>query len=64
MNKVIVITGGSDGLGKTLTEHFSKENNVIILARDEEKLKSVANDKTSDFKQKLEFWKICIHYMC
>ena len=26
--------------------------------------KSVANDKTSDFKQKLEFWKICIHYMC
>jgi len=32
MNKTIVITGGSDGLGKTLTETLSKENNVIILA--------------------------------
>ena len=36
--KTIVITGGSDGLGKTLTETFSKENNVIILATNEEKM--------------------------
>ena len=32
MGKVIVITGGSDGLGRTLTESFSQENDVIILA--------------------------------
>lgn len=50
MRKTIVITGGSDGLGKTLTEHFSKENNVIILARNEEKLKNVANDNNCAYK--------------
>ena len=38
MKKVIVITGASDGLGKTLTESLSKENNVIALATTEEKL--------------------------
>ncbi|MFR0823192.1 MAG: SDR family oxidoreductase [Clostridia bacterium] len=42
MKKVIVITGGSDGLGKALAEELSKENSVIILATNEEKLKSVA----------------------
>ena len=46
MRKNIVITGGSDGLGKTLTEQFSKENNVIILATNEEKLKNVAYDNS------------------
>ena len=30
MGKVIVITGGSDGLGRTLTESLSQENDVII----------------------------------
>ena len=39
MNKTIVITGGSDGLGKTLAESLSKDNNVIIIATNEEKLK-------------------------
>lgn len=50
MNKTIVITGGSDGLGKSLAEYFSRENNVIILATNEEKLKSVANDNNCDYK--------------
>ncbi len=44
MKKTIVVTGGSDGLGKTLASYLSKENNVIILATNEEKLKKVAND--------------------
>ncbi len=50
MRKVIVITGGSDGLGKTLAEQFSKENDVIILATNEEKLKNVANINKCDYK--------------
>lgn len=50
MNKTIVITGGSDGLGKSLAEHFSRQNNVIILSTNEEKLKSVANDNNCDYK--------------
>lgn len=50
MKKTIVITGGSDGLGKTLAEHFSKENNVIILATNEDKLKNVANDNNCTYK--------------
>ena len=50
MKKTIVITGGSDGLGKTLAESLSKENNVIILATNEDKLKLVANDNSCKYK--------------
>ena len=50
MKKVIVITGGSDGLGKTLTESLSKENEVIILATNEEKLIKVANNNNCNYK--------------
>lgn len=48
--KNIVITGGSDGLGKTLAESLSKDNNVIILATNEEKLKEVANQNNCTYK--------------
>ena len=48
--KTIVITGGSDGLGKTLTETFAKENNVIILATNEEKMKLVAEENNCSYK--------------
>ena len=50
MKKVIVITGGSDGLGKTLTSFLSKDNDVIILATNEEKLKGVANENNCEYK--------------
>lgn len=40
MNKVIVITGGSDGLGLETAKLLSKENTVIVLGRNEEKLKA------------------------
>ena len=50
MKKVIVITGGSDGLGKSLTEHLSKENDVIIFATNEEKLIDVAKDNNCNYK--------------
>lgn len=50
MQKTIVITGGSDGLGKTLAECLSKENNVIILATNEEKLQKVANNTNCQYK--------------
>ena len=42
MKKVIVITGGSDGLGRTLAETLSPTNEVIILSPTETKLKEVA----------------------
>lgn len=50
--KTIVITGGSDGLGKTLTETLAKENNVIILATNQEKMKFVAEENNC-------FYKVC-----
>lgn len=50
MKKVIVITGGSDGLGKTLTEALAKENKVFILATNEEKLKNVASNYNCEYK--------------
>ncbi len=50
MRKNIVITGGSDGLGKTLAASLSRENNVIILATNEEKLKEVSNEINCKYK--------------
>ena len=50
MGKVILITGGSDGLGRTLTESFSQENDVIILATNEQKLIEVANSNNCNYE--------------
>lgn len=40
--KTIVITGGSDGLGKALAEQLSQNHKVIILARNEQAMKAIA----------------------
>ena len=48
--KNIVITGGSDGLGKTLATSLSSDNNVIILATNEDKLKEVASQNNCNYK--------------
>ena len=44
MEKVIVITGASDGLGEALARALVKENKVILLARNEAKLQKIANE--------------------
>ena len=48
--KTIIITGGSDGLGKTLAENLSKDNNVIIIATNEDKLKLVSEENNCTYK--------------
>ena len=48
--KNIVITGGSDGLGKTLASFLSSDNNIIILATNEERLKEVASLNNCSYK--------------
>ena len=50
MNKNILITGGSDGLGKTLAAYLSCDNNVVILATNEEKLKEVSIQNNCKYK--------------
>lgn len=44
MNKIIVITGGSEGLGRETAKLLSKENTVIILGRNKETLKEANLD--------------------
>lgn len=51
MQKIIVITGGSDGLGKQIAKTLAKENKVIILARNEERLKRVAEEIPCEYFQ-------------
>ncbi|MES2223818.1 MAG: SDR family oxidoreductase [Patescibacteria group bacterium] len=47
--KVVLITGGSDGLGKALAESIKDEYRVVILSHNEEKLKKVAGELGVDF---------------
>ena len=49
MSKVIVITGGSEGLGKQIASDLSKDNKVIILSTTESKLKVVAEEINYDY---------------
>lgn len=42
--KTILISGGSDGLGKAIAKRLAQDNNVIIVARDEAKLKATATE--------------------
>lgn len=42
--KTILITGGSDGLGKAIAKLLAKENNLIILASNKEKLEASAKE--------------------
>lgn len=44
MSKVIVITGGSEGLGKAIAKRLIKDNKVIIISNNEEKLKKTATE--------------------
>lgn len=52
MKKIIAITGGSDGLGKSIAKRLSEneENQVIILSDQEEKLKNVATEINTDYQ--------------
>lgn len=44
MKKVIVITGGSDGLGKAIAKKLNINNDVIILSNNEENLIKTSNE--------------------
>ncbi len=49
--KTIIISGGSDGLGKALAKHLTDSGNkVIILAPNEEKVKAVAKEIDCAFR--------------
>ncbi len=49
-DKIIVISGGSEGLGRAMAEEFSRDNRVIILSNEEEKLKQAAKEIGCDYE--------------
>lgn len=49
MNKTILITGGSDGLGKAIAKKLSNNNNVIIISNNEERLKKSSDEIACDY---------------
>ena len=44
MKKVICVTGGSDGIGRAIAKHFSKDYTVVALARNAEKLNQISKN--------------------
>ena len=49
MEKTIVITGGSDGLGKAIAKRLNDDNNVIIISKDEENLVKTAEEINCEY---------------
>ena len=49
-SKIIVISGGSSGLGYAYAKVLSEKNKVIILARNEENLKKVSGELGCEFE--------------
>ena len=49
MNRVVLISGGSDGLGKAIAQYLAKEYQVVILSPSEKKLKRVASELNVDY---------------
>jgi len=47
--KNILITGGSDGLGKTIAKELSNDNNIVIVSTSEAKLKRIANEISCEY---------------
>lgn len=50
MEKVIVITGGSDGLGEELARELKEGNKVVILSPTKDKLKHAASSLDCDYE--------------
>ena len=47
--KKILITGGSDGLGKSIAKELAKDSKVIIASTNEEKLKETSKNLKCDY---------------
>ena len=47
--KTIIIFGGSGGLGKSIAEKLSENNNVVIVARNEKLLKEISKTNKCDY---------------
>jgi len=50
MKKVVVITGGSGGLGKAIAEKLFPQNDVIIISDNKEKIEIAAREVGCDFE--------------
>lgn len=48
--KTVVITGGSEGLGKTIASFLSSSYNIYILSRTKETLEKTANELDCNYK--------------
>lgn len=49
MERIIIITGGSDGLGKAVAKRLKENNKVIIISKDEESLVKTSEEINCDY---------------
>ena len=60
-NKVAIITGGSRGIGKAISQRFAQEGcNLILVSRTESELQETAKSITKDFSVKVNIFSVDI----
>ena len=53
MERIIIITGGSDGLGKAIAKRLKENNKVIIISKDEESLVKTSEEINCEYYRKI-----------
>ena len=57
MNKLLIVTGGTKGIGKAIVEKFaSKGHDIVTCARDESNLKTLEKTIKNKFKNILLYF--------